>query len=303
MRSSCPSVIKRRQASLTSTEALAAAAAEGLVLQTANTLSGYKNVTFDRRCGPSNDGKNHTGNKPYSAKKSGSYGVGNHLGSFVTAEEAALHVARFKRARSQHENERVHVLYSPGERDTYAWVDEFAFVADVHRGAAELDLCAAHNLTLNQVNYLKRKLGLYGAAAAARKGVPISAPVSGAVPSTHSRMHALETSSVAVGSGNRDQRSGGRDEDEIDEQESCTEDPQASYLSDAAASSQEDVQVVEASAVAVAPAVSIGESNLNGMTLEQYQMRISVLEMKIAAAKRIGNMAVVAQLEQQLIDM
>ena len=278
------------------------------MLQTANTLSGYKNVTFDRRCGPSNDGKNHTGNYPYSAKKSGSNGVGNHLGSFVTAEEAALHVARFKRARSQHENEQLatgiaDVLYSPGERDTYAWVDEFAFVADVHRGAAELDLCAAHNLTLNQVNYLKRKLGLYGAAAAARKGVPISAPVSGAVPSTHSRMHALETSSVAVGSGHRDQCSGGWDEDEIDEQESCTEDPQASYLSDAAASSQEDVQVVEASAVAVAPAVSIGESNLNGMTLEQYQMRISVLEMKIAAAKRIGNMAVVAQLEQQLIDM
>lgn len=42
---------------------------------------------------------------------------------------------------------------------------------------------------------------------------------------------------------------------------------------------------------------------LNGWTLQQYQMRIVVLEMKIAAAKRLGNTALVARLEQELIDM
>ena len=82
----------------TSAEALAAAAAEGLELLSASSKSGYKFVFLDDRFRAGGnggnerskaDGRDHTGHKPYSVRIHQ-----NFLGSFVTAEEAAMHAAR-----------------------------------------------------------------------------------------------------------------------------------------------------------------------------------------------------------------
>ena len=71
-------------AQLTLEEVERLAAAEGLTLERTESTSGFKGVSYDA-------GKK---SKPYQAKpKIG--GRSNHLGMFVTAEEAALAIARF----------------------------------------------------------------------------------------------------------------------------------------------------------------------------------------------------------------
>ena len=249
----------------TSAEALAAAAAEGLELEAASSKSGYKWVALDDRFRAGGnekskkDGKDHTGHKPYSVRIHQ-----NFLGSFVTAEEAAMHAARCisthgeaafkKRGRKRSISSAVSGNDIEGEH-----LDLGKDIADALYSVADDD-----------------------------KGDPQAAPMSDAMsPSSHECGHVLgpSTSSTLV--------------------VSSPDPPQGSHLSDSTSSLPEHVHAVEVSCVAVTSASDAeGEApELNGWTLQQYQMRIVVLEMKIAAAKRLGNTALVARLEQELIDM
>eukprot|EP00964_Phaeocystis_antarctica_P063312 scaffold37992_cov60-Phaeocystis_antarctica.AAC.1 len=76
--------------SISAEEAVAQAEAEGLTLTRSDNQSGFRNVAV------------HTGNvpKPYQASVRRD-GKNVHLGSFATAEEAALHVARTPEARAR----------------------------------------------------------------------------------------------------------------------------------------------------------------------------------------------------------
>ena len=76
-------------ASLTSEEARQQAQAEGLTLLKAGNKSGYFGVYLDKSCKP----------KPYEAEVSRG-GNNVHLGSFATAEEAALCIARSPEGRA-----------------------------------------------------------------------------------------------------------------------------------------------------------------------------------------------------------
>ena len=75
---------------MTAEEAVRQADAEGLTLLKADNTAGYKGVTFDRHY-PTKSGKS------YKAKVTRG-GKSVHLGTFATAEEAALCYARTARA-------------------------------------------------------------------------------------------------------------------------------------------------------------------------------------------------------------
>ena len=122
---------KRKPASeaMTAAEATDQAEREGLVFITsANSVSGFYNVLFDNR------GKN----KPYSAYSG--QGKGTCLGSFVTAEEAALAVARHHGNTTERCEYRGHARAT---RDALSAAHGLTVICRREGCGALVDLCSA----------------------------------------------------------------------------------------------------------------------------------------------------------------